>query len=103
MKVDGIDKDYIKLAYAGTDTLYLPATQLDAISKYIGGGEDSEHKKLSKLGGTEWERAKSRTRAAVKDLATGEQVKLPPAEAIAHIQAGLDKLNQGAPILDRGE
>lgn len=41
--------------------------------------------------------------AAVKDLATGEQVKLPPAEAIAQIQAGLDKLNQGAPILDRGE
>ena len=41
--------------------------------------------------------------AAVKDLATGEQVKLSPAEAIAHIQAGLDKLNQGAPILDRGE
>ena len=41
--------------------------------------------------------------AAVKDLATGEQVKLPPDEAIAHIQAGLDKLNQGAPILDRGE
>ena len=71
MKVDGIDKDYIKLAYAGTDTLYLPATQLDSISKYIGGGEDNEHKKLSKLGGTEWERAKTRTRAAVKDLAKG--------------------------------
>ena len=102
-QMDGIDKDYIKLAYAGTDTLYLPATQLDSISKYIGGGDDTQHKKLSKLGGTEWERAKSRTRAAVKDLATGEQVKLPPAEAIAHIQAGLDKLNQGAPILDRGE
>ena len=71
MTVDGIQKDYLKLAYAGTDTLYLPATQLDAISKYIGGGEDAEHKKLSKLGGTEWERAKSRTRAAVKDLAKG--------------------------------
>ena len=71
MKVDGIDKDYIKLAYAGTDTLYLPATQLDSISKYIGGGDDTQHKKLSKLGGTEWERAKSRTRAAVKDLAKG--------------------------------
>ena len=71
MKVDGIDKDYIKLAYAGTDTLYLPATQLDSISKYIGGGEDNEHKKLSRLGGTEWERAKTRTRAAVKDLAKG--------------------------------
>ena len=40
---------------------------------------------------------------AVKDLATGEQVKLAPAEAVAHIQAGLDKLNQGKPILDKGE
>ena len=40
---------------------------------------------------------------AVKDLATGEQVKLPPDEAVAHIQAGLDKRNQGTPILDKGE
>ena len=40
---------------------------------------------------------------AVKDLSTSEQVKLSPAEAIAHIQTGLDKRNQGAPILDRGE
>ena len=71
MQVDGIQKDYIKLAYAGTDTLYLPATQLDSIAKYIGGGEDPETKKLSKLGGGDWERAKSRTKAAVKDLAKG--------------------------------
>ena len=71
MQVDGVQKDYIKLAYAGSDTLYLPATQLDSISKYIGGGDDPETKKLSKLGGTEWERAKSRTRAAVRDLAKG--------------------------------
>ena len=71
MMVDGVQKDYIKLAYAGTDTLYLPATQLDVISKYIGGGDDPEKKKLSKLGGTEWEKAKTRTRAAVKDLAKG--------------------------------
>ena len=71
MQVDGLQKDYIKLAYAGSDTLYLPATQLDSISKYIGGGDDPEKKKLSKLGGGDWERAKSRTRAAVKDLAKG--------------------------------
>ena len=71
MTVDGVEKDYVKLAYAGTDTLYLPATQLDVISKYIGGGEDLETKKLSKLGGTEWEKAKGRTRKAVKDLAKG--------------------------------
>ena len=71
MMSNGVQKDYIKLAYAGTDTLYIPATQLDAISKYIGGGEDPETKKLSKLGGTEWARATSRTKAAVKDLAKG--------------------------------
>ena len=39
--------------------------------------------------------------AAVKDLATGEQVKLAPGQAAAHILAGLDRLNQGTPILDR--
>ena len=41
--------------------------------------------------------------AAVKDLRTGEQVKLAPDEAIAHIKAGLAELEKGAPILDRGE
>ncbi len=39
--------------------------------------------------------------AAVKDLKTGEQVKLPAEEAIAHITAGLAKLNEGLPILDK--
>ena len=71
MTVDGVDKDYVKLAYAGADVLYLPATQLDAIAKYIGSGDDPETKKLSKLGGTDWEKAKTRTRKAVKDLAKG--------------------------------
>ena len=71
MPVDGIEKDYIKLAYDGADVLYVPATQLDLVSKYIGSGEDTEHKKLSKLGGADWEKAKARTRKAVQDLAKG--------------------------------
>ena len=72
MPVDGIEKDYVKIAYAGADVLYVPATQLDLVSKYIGGGEDAqETKKLSKLGGADWERAKSRARKAVQDLAKG--------------------------------
>ena len=41
--------------------------------------------------------------AAVKDMKTGEQVKLAAEEAIAHIKAGLAKLNEGLPILDKGE
>ena len=68
---DGVEKDYVKIAYAGTDVLYVPATQLDLVSKYIGGGEEQQHKKLSKLGGTDWEKAKTRTKKAVADLAKG--------------------------------
>ena len=68
LSVDGVEKDYVKLAYAGSDCLYLPATQLDLISKYIGGGEETP-RKLNKLGGTEWAREKSRTKRAVQDLA----------------------------------
>ena len=71
LQSDGVEKDYVKLCYAGTDVLYVPATQLDLVSKYIGGGEDQEHKKLSRLGGTDWEKAKTRTRKAVADLAKG--------------------------------
>ena len=72
MTVDGVEKDFVKIAYAGTDVLYVPATQLDLVSKYIGSGEDSlETKKLSKLGGTDWEKAKTRAKKAVKDLAKG--------------------------------
>ena len=41
--------------------------------------------------------------AAVKDLKTGEQVKLPADQAIAHIRKGLEERNQGTPILDKGE
>lgn len=68
MPVDGAVKDYIKISYAGADTLYVPATQLDLVSKYIGAGEDHPVK-LSKMGGTEWARTKTRAKAAAKSMA----------------------------------
>ncbi len=68
MQVDGLDKDYIKLCYAGSDTLFVPATQLDLVSKYTGGGEDREVR-LSKMGGTDWQKTRSRARASAKDMA----------------------------------
>ena len=69
-KIDmhGIVKDYIKVRYAKGDTLYVPVTQLDLVSKYIGPREDSSVK-LNKLGGTEWQKAKTRVRRAVRDMA----------------------------------
>ncbi|NLM84823.1 MAG: transcription-repair coupling factor [Clostridiales bacterium] len=68
MTVDGMEKDYVKIAYAGTDCLYVPATQLDLVTKYIGGGEDTPVK-LSKLGGADWQKAKMRAKAAAKEMA----------------------------------
>ena len=71
MPVDGVEKDYMKVAYAGTDCLYVPCTSLDLVSKYIGrGGEEGEKPvKLNKLGGTEWARTTYRAKAAARDLA----------------------------------
>lgn len=68
MPVDGAEKDYIKIRYAGTDTLYVPATQLDLVAKYVGGGDDRPMK-LSKMGGTDWKKTKSRAKAAAKEMA----------------------------------
>ncbi|MBR5473149.1 MAG: transcription-repair coupling factor [Clostridia bacterium] len=64
----GVTKDYIKIKYAGSDILYVPVTQLDLVSKYIGAAEDSGIK-LNKLGGSEWQRTRARVKKAVKDMA----------------------------------
>ncbi|MDD6024472.1 MAG: transcription-repair coupling factor [Oscillospiraceae bacterium] len=68
MRIDGVVKDYIKIAYQGTDVLYVPVTQLDMLAKYIGGGEDA-NVRLSRLGGDAWEKTKRKAKAAAKDLA----------------------------------
>ena len=75
MRVDNADKDYIKIEYAGTDLLYVPATQLDIVAKYIGGGEDAAPIKLSKLGGTDWTKVKTRAKRAAREMAK-ELIKL---------------------------
>ena len=68
INMQGMVKDYIKVRYAKKDTLYVPVTQLDLVSKYIGPREDATVK-LSKLGGQDWQKTKARVRAAVKDMA----------------------------------
>ena len=69
--VDGVEKDYIKICYAGTDSLYVPATQLDLVSKYIGANAEDAPMRLSRMGGADWHRAKSRAKSAAKELAAG--------------------------------
>ena len=75
IKVDNVIKDYIKIAYQGSDTLFVPATQLDMVSKYIGGGSDDPNIKLSKIGTDTWQKTKAKARKAAKDMA-GELIKL---------------------------
>ena len=65
----GTVRDYISIAYAGTDKLFLPVDQLELLSKYIGAGSDDGTVKLSKMGGADWNRAKTRAKAAAKDMA----------------------------------
>ena len=67
-EIHGVIKDYIIIKYAKGDSLFVPVTQLDMIAKYIGPGEDSGVR-LSRLGGNDWQRSKSRVRSAVKDIA----------------------------------
>ena len=68
IRLDGVVKDYVKIAYQGTDTLFVPATQLDLVSKYIGGGEDA-NVRLNKIGSDAWQKTKTKARKAAKDMA----------------------------------
>jgi transcription-repair coupling factor (superfamily II helicase) len=68
LEFDKIKKDYIKISYAKGDTLYVPVTQLDLVSKYIAPGDDSRVK-INRLGSPEWKKTKARVRASVQDMA----------------------------------
>jgi transcription-repair coupling factor (superfamily II helicase) len=61
----GDERDYLELSFAGGDRIFVPVEQIARVTRYAGG----ERPQLSKLGGTEWLRAKQRVRNAVADLA----------------------------------
>jgi len=69
LTVAGVSRDYVKIKYAGTDQLFLPVDQLDLVSKYIGAGSDSGAVKLSKMGGADWTRTKTKAKAATREMA----------------------------------
>lgn len=66
--VEGVEKDYIKIEYAGNSNLYVLATQLDRLQKYA--ASDTEKKpKLNKLGSVEWNKTKAKVHGAVGEIA----------------------------------
>lgn len=67
MTVNGVTKDYLKIQYRGTDSLYVPIDQLNVLYKYV--GNTDRELKLNKLGGNEWNRTKQRVKASTAELA----------------------------------
>ncbi len=65
---DRVTKDYIKIKYAKSDVLYVPVTQLDLVSRYIGSANDGALK-INRLGGSEWQKTRKRVKSAVRDMA----------------------------------
>ncbi|MEB7505258.1 transcription-repair coupling factor [Arthrobacter koreensis] len=70
-------REYLVLEYAPSkrgapgDRLFVPTDQLDQITRYVGG----ETPVLSKMGGSDWAKTKSKARKAVKEIA-GELIRL---------------------------
>lgn len=64
----GFIRDYIKIRYRGTDTLFVPVTQLDMVSQYISPKDDGEVK-LAKLRSNEWAKTKQNVYRAVREMA----------------------------------
>ena len=66
-EIDGCERDYIELFYAGKDKLFLPIEQFDKLTKYV--GPQGQSPKLTRLNTSEWSRAVRKARAATKKLA----------------------------------
>lgn len=67
MVVGGTTKDYLKIQYHGTDSLYIPIDQLNLLYKYVGNAD--KKLKLSRLGGSDWTRTKQRVKQSTAELA----------------------------------
>lgn len=67
LEAGGNVAEYMELEYRGGDKLYIPTAQIDRVQKYIG-SEDAPPQ-LSRLGGKEWENAKTKARESALKLA----------------------------------
>src|SRR5204863_3415082 len=58
-------QEFLELRYAGEDKLFVPVERLDLVQKYTGATKPP----VDRLGGTSWERAKSKVKKAMRDMA----------------------------------
>ncbi len=66
MPISGVDSEFIQIEYKDKDKLYLPIYQIGQIQKYS--GPKSTHL-LNKLGGSGWEKTKTKVKSKIQDLA----------------------------------
>ncbi|MEI7925887.1 MAG: transcription-repair coupling factor, partial [Chloroflexota bacterium] len=66
-EVEGEQRDYLELRYAGDDKLYVPVDQVDRVSRYSGPAGHAP--RLTRLGTQEWTRARQRVKGAVQLVA----------------------------------
>lgn len=67
IRVEDVQKDYIKIEYADRGMLYVPIAQLDCVGKYV--CDDGAKPKVNTLGSKEWEKTKTKVKAHVKEIA----------------------------------
>ncbi|MDD4334071.1 MAG: transcription-repair coupling factor [Desulfotomaculaceae bacterium] len=92
LAIDGIQKEYLLLKYTGEDKLYVPVDQVGLIQKYLGG--EGEPPRLSRLGGTEWARAKGKVQEAVREMANDLLALYAARETMIGYQFGKDTVWQ---------
>ncbi len=65
--LEGKTRDYLLVAYAEGDQLFVPIHQADRLTRYIGPTDRPPN--ITRLGSGDWQRAKSRVREAVQQMA----------------------------------
>ena len=63
----GRTEEFLELEFAETTKIYVPASAIELVQKYVGGTKLAP--KLAKIGGTLWERQKQAVQKAVADMA----------------------------------
>jgi transcription-repair coupling factor (superfamily II helicase) len=58
-------QEFLEVRYAGDDKLFVPVERLDLVQKYTGASRPP----VDRLGGTSWDRAKTRVKKAMRDMA----------------------------------
>ena len=67
LETGGVKRDYLHIKYSGDDKLFVQTDQVQLLQKYI--GAEGEAPRLSRLGGSEWGKAKARAKASVENIA----------------------------------